>query len=268
MTATKKKAKAAPSASPANTEMRIRTLLKPLKPASRKVNIYDPRLRDDTGRVFIIHTKQGDKLQVYVFSKQLMVEMPAKIGLLFTVNRKDTVYSTTDKLQDQTALPYKIYAHRRNDPSVAACLLLIRKYLLQLELGKKEGLFFYNGSINLLINSQRLLIPELRLLAKIRTLIVKHFPEEEQNIDQSKIPADLRDLAPLLKTWAIPDDAEREKKIRKLPSAKRQQLVDRVQPQISKIDRWLSSFRSRPMPYEAQLMGNLAELVTELKHNS
>jgi hypothetical protein len=41
-------------------------------------------------------------------------------------------------------------------------------------------------------------------------------------------------------------------------------VVDIVNPKMEIINSYLDSFKSEPLPYEATLIGNLAELVSEL----
>lgn len=75
-------------------------------------------------------------------------------------------------------------------------------------------------------------------------------------------PETLRPLAPLLEKWAIDDDDERSRKLKRCARSTRQKLVDAVVPLLPTIDRFLHSFGAAP-PEEACALGSLAQAALE-----
>jgi len=82
------------------------------------------------------------------------------------------------------------------------------------------------------------------------------------------IPKNLRPLLPLLKGLGISDDVERELVIEELTDEQKINLVRIVEPFIEDINKFLDSFGNIPLSEEAMLLGNLAELVSELRNNA
>jgi hypothetical protein len=75
-------------------------------------------------------------------------------------------------------------------------------------------------------------------------------------------PETLRPLAPLLARWAIDDDDERSRKLKRCARSTRQKLVDAVIPLLPTIDSFLDSFGPNP-PEEACALGSLAQAALE-----
>ena len=76
------------------------------------------------------------------------------------------------------------------------------------------------------------------------------------------IPEALRPLVPLLAKWAIDDDDERSRKLKRCTRSTRQKLVDAVVPLLPTIDSFLDSFGANP-PEEACALGSLAQAALE-----
>jgi len=75
-------------------------------------------------------------------------------------------------------------------------------------------------------------------------------------------PEALRPLVPLLPKWAIDDDDERSRKLRRCTPSSRQKLVDTVIPLLPAIDSFLDGFGTNP-PEEACALGSLAQAALE-----
>lgn len=76
------------------------------------------------------------------------------------------------------------------------------------------------------------------------------------------LPEALRPLVPFLTKWAIDDDAERSRKLKRCTRSTRQKLVDAVVPLLPIIDDFLDSFGANP-PEEACALGSLAQAALE-----
>ncbi len=260
-----KKKKNATAISPTKeTTGRVKALMKAFHPSSHKINLFNPSVNDDSDRYFKIKDKDGSRLKLYAFPKQILLEVPVKTSMSFGVNKSDKI-CFFDKMAGNSKIPFKIFVNRKPGNGPLACLDLIGPHIQQLGLKKSEGLFIYPNCINLAMDNDREIIPELLLLKKIKKIIEKHFPGSKEEIDTSKIPVIFSDLVPLLDEWAISDDLEREEKLRRLSKSKQKKLVDLVGPKLNAIDDWLNSFKKEPMPHEATLIGDLAGLVAELK---
>ena len=82
------------------------------------------------------------------------------------------------------------------------------------------------------------------------------------SLDLDALPDSLRPLGPLLAKWAIDDDEERTRKLKRCAVSTRQKLVDAVIPCLPAIDAFLDSFGENP-PEEACAFGSLAQAALE-----
>ena len=198
---------------------------------------------------------------MFLFSTRLSLEIKINTSLLFAVNLPNML-CRADKILDKQIGEHKIYADNPNDTPVINCIDLIKNDVGDLHLKEHEGLFVYKNALQLVISQQRALIPEIDILIQLKSKIEQ--PEVESEIDISKVPEDLQDLIPFLKEWAISDDLERDEKINRSSKKKLMKVTNAVNSKMSIINNYLDSFEEEPLTYEAILIGNLAELVTEI----
>jgi hypothetical protein len=156
------------------------------------------------------------------------------------------------------------YTNRSNDDVVTDALKLIENEIRDLKLGDGEGLFVYGNAIQLVVDGTRLLLPEIQILRRISSKILHSYAVEKYLVDVSRIRTELHDLVPLFSDWAISDDFERQQKIDKTSKSELGKLVKIVVPKMDLINDYLNSFGDEPLPHEATLIGNLAELVSEI----
>jgi hypothetical protein len=118
--------------------------------------------------------------------------------------------------------------------------------------------------------SQRLVRVHLRNPTSERVMAVIHavidlMPHEshgEMAGDFDGLPDSLQPLVPLLAKWAIDDDEERTRKLKRCAASTRQKLVDAVISSLPDIDAFLDSFGENP-PEEACSLGSLAQAALE-----
>ncbi|HWW41549.1 hypothetical protein, partial [Pedobacter sp.] len=135
-----------------------------------------------------------------------------------------------------------------------------------LQLSENESVFFYNNYISFALNSKRNLIQILDDVIDLVNCHNKVFEKASRSIIYKKnIPNNLRPLFPLFKKWSISDDVEREQLIEEISDLQKKKLVSTVGPLMKEINDFLDSFKNQPLTEEAILIGNLAELVSELK---
>jgi hypothetical protein len=70
-------------------------------------------------------------------------------------------------------------------------------------------------------------------------------------LDSGKVPADLKDLVPLVQRWGIGDDVARSEQVQKATDAERSELRAAFGPRQARITAWLDSFGQGAMTEEA-----------------
>ena len=103
-----------------------------------------------------------------------------------------------------------------------------------------------------------------RVMAFIDAVIdfMPHEPERKDQFGFEGLPDSLRPLIPLLARWAISDDDERSRKLRRCTQSTRQRLITGVVPFLPEIDKYLGSFGENPTE-EACRFGDLAQAALE-----
>lgn len=129
-----------------------------------------------------------------------------------------------------------------------------------------EGVFFCTGEIHLALSFEQNIVPIIEYtIDLINSNPLIFYKVKDERIFKKSMPENLRALVPLLKKWSIPDDSEREQLMEETSEKQKKNLVKRVYPFMSEINRFLDSFGDEPLSHEAILLGNLAELVSELQ---
>ncbi|MGC4035099.1 MAG: hypothetical protein QM764_03995 [Chitinophagaceae bacterium] len=241
----------------------IKKILVDFKPRSEKINLYNPNVGDSARRVFKVTGVNGNKVKVYAYTEKIEIEIKAATSLYFSVNLPDLICLGENPVKNNYG--YKVFTNDEPQSSILSCLELINDLVQGLELKADEGMFVYRNGTQLILHKSRSLIGEIRVIQEIKNILESRFPETPDIIDPSKIPSNLQHLAPLLSEWAISDDAERNEKVSQSSKAKLKKLVNTVSPDMQAINKYLDSFKDEPLSYEATLIGNLAELVSELK---
>ena len=242
------------------TSTYIRTTLKDFSLTSQKINLSNANIGIST-RLFKAKDHNGNKFKAYDFSDRIMLEVAANTSLLFAINLPNYVFSATN-LQAPN-----IYIKLPKDKNIFSCVDFIKLEIKDINLRNNEGIFIYANAIQLLLDKSRGLIKENNSLQQIKLIIEHNFPGQTDIIHVSKIPEDFKNLLPFIKEWSISDDQERSDKIKRTSKAKLQKLLDAIEPKLDLIDKYLDTFKNKPMHYEATLIGNLGELAAELNLN-
>ena len=99
--------------------------------------------------------------------------------------------------------------------------------------------------------------------------IVRHIDKGPKiNKEINDLPDNLKDLYHLLEKYSISDDLQRDGLIDTMTTKEAKYLIDLVGDRIQDINDYLASFADRPLTENAQQLGALAELVSELKNAS
>ncbi|HRI02819.1 MAG TPA: hypothetical protein PLL77_03655 [Pyrinomonadaceae bacterium] len=241
----------------------IKSSIKQFNPVRKTINLFDPNLKETSTTFFQLADESGDKFRLFVFSERLIIESTIKTFLLFSINLPDIV-CFANTLLGVSMHGHKIYASSSTDQNVLNCVTLVEPNIQDFGFEKNEGLFVFRNAIQLVCDGNRNLAREILLLKQIKLTIEDNFPENNLDFNTSNIPSELRDLLPFLAEWAIADDLERAEKIARSSKQERKILTDRVSPKIGLINNYLESFEGKPLSYEATLLGNLAELGSEV----
>jgi len=242
-------------------EEHIKATLKEFRPTSQKINFYSQNIQERCSKYFTVSIN-GQKIKLFVFETKIELQIKIDTKLLFAISRPDLVCFANKELNQRVGT-YKVFTDRSKDELVIKCITLIDKKIEALGLELDEALFVYGNVIQLAINQSRGLIPEIDSLISLKSKIEKAYPRKLKT-DLSKIPANLHELVPFLEDWAISDDTERQEKINDSSKSELKKLTNAVMPRMNAINTYLDSFKNQPLTQEATLIGNLAELVTEL----
>lgn len=130
-----------------------------------------------------------------------------------------------------------------------------------LDLGVRESLHVYRNGLTAYIEPtsvQRVVGAVVAVAA-----LASQLPTTNTSVDVSDLPGEFLPLVPLLARWANSDDQERTEQLARTSSVRLEDLVVRVAPHFTSINRHLDQFRSRNMPESALALGTLAECATE-----
>lgn len=97
--------------------------------------------------------------------------------------------------------------------------------------------------------------------------VIDHMPHElakRASIHSDAVPAGLQPLLPLVAKWAISDDEERTKKVRRCAKSTLQRLVTAVVPLLPAINQYLSGFGDNP-PETVCAWGDLCQAALEAR---
>jgi hypothetical protein len=220
-------------------------------------------------RRLIIKNYKQYKIEVDDFGSLFAIKIKANSDLAFSINNPDKLF-LFDTPVSIKGLPYNVFVSEDNSTLLQnECLNKFWNSIIDLS-GKikfyaDETVFFYKNHIYFALHSDRNLIPivdEIVDLVDANTDIFKK--NDRRVISSKKVPANLKPLLPLLKKYSLSDDAEREELIDKMKKSQKIKIIKTVEPLMHEINHYLDSFKDSPLSEEAILIGNLAELVSEL----
>jgi hypothetical protein len=235
-------------------------------------NLSDWNLNGTSLRVLIVKDYKGYKIEINDFGELYQMGIRVDSDFSFSINIPDKIFNY-NKPATISNFPYKVYfSDDDNDPvSSETCDFqgfwnpFINK-LKELTLSDNEGVFYYCNIVYLALSSSRDLIPILDYTINLIDSNPLIFPNHiRERIFKKNIPENLRPLIPLLKKWSIPDDSEREQLMEETSEKQKKKIVKTVWPYMVEINKFLDSFGDEALSHEAMLLGNLAELVSELQ---
>jgi hypothetical protein len=223
----------------------------------------------DVSYTGIKKTYRKYKIEIDLYKTFLSVTIHVNSNLALAVNNPDRMFGYKVPFH-MDGSPYPVYVSERpisfvNDNNAITFLHEILFFLGTLELSDREGASFYNNKMRFILLPERDII---KILDSMIELINKNrlvfYARPKQTILKKNIPANLMELFPLLKKYAIADDSERAELVEAMDAKNRKELLAIVNPLFPEINNFLNSFKDSPLTHEATLIGNLAELVSEL----
>jgi hypothetical protein len=238
----------------------------------RTQNLHNWNYNETSFRELIVKDYKGYKVEVNEFKSLFEININSGPDFAFSINvpNKINVFNTPSKIIN---FPYNVYFREYNNESHPlsngefphSWNPFIDK-IKELNLTENEGIFFYHNAIQLAFDKNRNLV---LILDDFIGLLVQNkgvFNKEiKERIFKKNIPESLRILIPLIKKWSIPDDSEREQLMEETSEKQKKKLVKTVWPYMVGINEFLDSFGDEPLSHEAILLGNLAELISELQ---
>jgi hypothetical protein len=226
---------------------------------------------DDTSfRRLIIKNYRQYKIKIDEYKDLCTIGVNVNSNLSFSINKPDRIFG--NKIPKHFSdLPYEIYVSDETydfvkDKYLENFWISLVVLLKRIRLSASECVFVYNNCVFFCVTAQRdfaLILDDIIDLINANEKIFKR--ETKRNISSKKIPDNLKPLVPLLKKYSISDDSDREQLIDGMGEKEKLKLFNSVQPFFEEINIYLDSFKDMPLSEEAMLIGELAELVSELK---
>jgi hypothetical protein len=237
----------------------------------KRQEVMNANFKERSFRRLLIKNYKDYKIQVDDYAEVYLLGLNINSDLAFSINNPEKIF-LYNKTINLVNAPYKVYAsdvdyNPLKNEFVRAFWESFSDKIKTLQLSENESIFFYNNYISFALNPTRNLIQILDDMIDLVSSHVRVFTKT--NIISSKnLPDNLRLLLPLMKKWGITDDVEREQLIEKTGEKQKKKLISAVDPLMKEINEFLDSFKEQPLSEEAMLLGNLAELVSELKTGS
>jgi len=240
--------------------------------------LYDANFKVPSFREFTIKDYRGYKIRIDEFEDLFAIRIKIDSDFTISINNSDKI-SAINNLITAEETEYNVYiwkisysefiiGHLYNPFLSEHFRVFWRDFISKinkLNLTKSETVGIRVDCINLALIRTRQLIPIIEdiieLIDKYPTIFSKN---SKKKIFKKNIPQNLQPLIPLLKKWSIPDDGEREQLMEETSEKQKKKLVKTVWPYMIEINQFLDSFGDEALSHEAILLGNLAELISEL----
>ena len=235
-------------------------------------DILDINFKEIAHRISIIKDYKGIKLEIIDHGILYAIGIKIESDFFFSINNPEKVLSIKYPIS-VSDFDFKIYIKNEiNNPFLSDKFQkfwkIFKNEIIKLDLSPEESIFIYKDQIVLVLKPERDLSNIINNIVNIINAQSEVFRKPGiKKITSKNVPVDLKPLLPLLKRWAFSDDLKRQELIDNTSKAQKRKLISTVEPYFNKINSFLDSFEDRPLTYEATLIGNLAELVSELDFN-
>lgn len=235
------------------------------RPTSQEVILFDPNLNDKSTLLLKFKDDKDNRYKIWVFTDAVKLETPLTTSLLFSINLPDKVCFADKELKEINGIG-KIYTDNSNKDQILNCIELLKDELRTLDLENKEGLTVYRNSIQLTLNHNRQLLPEIEACKKLKTIIELNFPDKATRTDYSDLPNELRKILVKFESLAVTNDLERDDLIEGLTVEQRKDLINVIELNLKEINLFLDTFGDKPLTEGAIGIQSLVKLTIELTH--
>jgi hypothetical protein len=232
-------------------------------PKIYNANAYDSNIQEYSYKIYKFKNKYDYTINIWIFRSCIIIELPLKTSLLFSINIPDIVCMINVFLSDIQGVG-KVYVNNMGNNSVNDCIDLLNEDLKLLNFGKNEGIIVYKNSLKLVINGNRNLDEVIKILETIKSKIEQFYFDTNTKINKYEMPKEFQRMLKTYAKWAISDDMEKEIKINESDSEELDRLINSIEPKLPEINQYLDSFGDMPLPDNVIELQNLAELVSEL----
>lgn len=239
----------------------------------RKQDLLDINYSEKSLKGLIIKDYKHYKIQINDFGSLCSIDIKTNAEIAFSINNPENILSFRTPIH-QKSFPYIIYVSRSNiniaeNKEFNKVCDSIGSLLKKINLTPEESVFVAGNVVCFALKTDRDLITNIDDIIDFFNVNQDFFKKTIRNVISTKnIPDSLKPLAPLMRKYSLSDDSERDQLIEEMKPKKIKQLIESVDPYMNDINNYLNSFKQEPLSEEATLLGNLAELVTELKINT
>jgi hypothetical protein len=236
-------------------------------------NNYNMNLNAKSLRRLVVssYRKSSRKVEVEEYGDIFLVGLKVNSKFAFSINKPDLIFGY-DKEVTSVNANFPVYTSDGQTPfrttSQARFFEGLFIWLNNLRLADDETVFVYNNYMYVGIHANRDLVSAIDALVDLVSAHKDLFQSQEIRFQASnQLPVKLQVLYPLMDQWAKSDDSDRVQLVASMDKVEREVLIAAVDPLIEDINGFLDSFKDSPLSEEAMRLGNLAELVSELKLN-
>lgn len=214
-------------------------------------------------------TRDGHAVTWRTNGRLFMIDVATASGIVFAAGRPDRIVGASRP--GGVAAGVTIFVSRGFSPTAWLSELEHSALVAALGLGVNEQLLVARNETTLIVEPRGVEADWARLADLL--LLVAALPPDDPppgrgelidgvRFDAAKVAAELRQLLPMLRTWATGDDTARSDQIAAASEDDLQELVAVVAPKRHVIDA-LMDVHDEPVPDEAILLGRLAEAASE-----
>jgi hypothetical protein len=242
-------------------------------------NLHDINFNEPSYREVIAKDYKGYKIEIDEYGNLFSITLNITSDFTISINNPDML-SAIDNLRTEEQTPYNLYIWKESysefikghnfNPFLSDDFKIFWKQFIytinNLRLLEDETIGIREYCICLTLHSDRNIIEILNNVIDVIENNCNIFRKDtKERIFKKNIPENLKPLIPLLKKWSIPDDSEREQLMEETSEKQKKKIVKTVGPYMVEINKFLDSFGDDALSHEAILLGNLAELVSELQ---
>ena len=194
----------------------------------------------------------------------IAVEVTEALDLdICSINRRERVYPLSQSPLRVPGFPSFPVFSRESNTNLWQFLrsAALTQALGRLQLTEHESLHVNRGGIVLYL--QRDSTESVMAAVEVAWQLAEQFPQVDDNLDLSGLPAKFESLLVLIPKWALSDDEKRSEMLEETSLDELKSFAATVTPYIPAIDEYLDSFGDEPPPEAAAALGALAECCLE-----